>query len=114
MITSFKRIKPGTDGGISLLGEIAALFGALIVTVIGWPLVSDMFFSGSAHLLAWNSIPVILFVVAMGWVGCQIDSVLGALFQHHTDLLNNDLVNFITIASTVIIAWALLVNGLIM
>jgi uncharacterized protein (TIGR00297 family) len=114
MITSFKRITPGTDGGISLLGETAALFGALVVTVIGWPLVSDMFFSGSAHLLSWDSLVMILFVVIMGWIGCQIDSVLGALFQHHTNLLNNDLVNFITIAVTVIIAWVILVNGWIL
>jgi uncharacterized protein (TIGR00297 family) len=114
MITSFNRIPPGTDGGISLLGETAALFGALIVTIVGWPLVSDMFFTGSAHLLPWNTLPVILFVVVMCWIGCQIDSVLGALFQHHSNLLNNDLVNFITIAVTVIIAWAICVNGLVL
>ena len=33
MITNFKPVTPGTDGGISLFGTIAALLGAASVAV---------------------------------------------------------------------------------
>jgi uncharacterized protein (TIGR00297 family) len=113
LITSFKRVATGTDGGISPLGEGAALLGALIVTVLGWLLISGIFFEDACHVLPANPL-VMVFIVVLGWVGCQIDSVLGAVFQHHLDILSNDLVNFITISGTVIIAWGILVNGWIL
>jgi len=109
MITTFKKVPPGTDGGISPLGEFAALGGAAVVSILGWLLISDMFFQDATHLMP-ASILLVTFAVALGWIGCQIDSVLGALFQVQTKLLSNDLVNFITIAITVMISWIILIN----
>jgi uncharacterized protein (TIGR00297 family) len=71
MITTLKRTTPGINGGVSPYGEISAMLGALIVAVSfgilrGGPL--DWFYS--------------LIVFSAGFFGCQIDSVLGALFEN--------------------------------
>ena len=36
LITNLKKVKAGTDGGISFLGQFSALFGAFFVALIGW------------------------------------------------------------------------------
>ena len=83
MITTMKKVKAGTDGGVSVLGELAALFGSLAIAVV-------------AVLLgvAGPSIYV-AFVVAVlgGFLGTNIDSVLGATFQQKK-MLTNEGVNF--------------------
>jgi len=36
LITNFRRVKPGTNGGVSLKGEFAAAAGCLIISVLAW------------------------------------------------------------------------------
>jgi len=75
LITDLRRIVPaGTSGGISILGELATLLGALVIGIAagllrmtgnpGWPL---------SVLLGTT--------VIGGLAGCSIDSVIGATIQ---------------------------------
>lgn len=113
LITSFKSVPPGTDGGISLWGELSALLGAFLVSLFGFIFVSDMYFAGSGHQL--SATPLLLFIcISIGWFGCQIDSVMGALFQYYRDLLSNEMVNFLTIAICVLLIWGVVSIELIL
>lgn len=93
LVTNFKSVPPGTDGGISLFGTIAALLGAASVAVAA---------------LATGLVPAnqIATIILAGFFGTVIDSLLGAVFERR-GLLDNDLVNLLSTAAAVGIAWAL-------
>jgi len=71
LITNFKKIVPGINGGISLLGELAAVFGAFIIAF-------------SYSVLNFHNINIIsiLIITFLGFLGCQFDSILGAVFEN--------------------------------
>ncbi|HET9166645.1 MAG TPA: DUF92 domain-containing protein [Candidatus Angelobacter sp.] len=93
MITNFKSVAPGTDGGISLFGTIAAVLGAASVAVVA---------------VATALVPVsqLATIILAGFFGTVIDSLLGAIFERR-GLLDNDLVNLLSTAAAVGMAWAL-------
>ncbi|MFO8051339.1 MAG: DUF92 domain-containing protein [Thermoplasmatota archaeon] len=93
-------VRPGVDGAVSLLGNVAALLGALLIAVAGYFLVTDRLTTLGPHGLDANMLVVVLAVV-IGWFGCQLDSLLGATLQQK-GLLSNDAVNFVTILVCVI------------
>lgn len=124
-ITNFRAVEAGTSGGISAPGTLAALMGALLIGCIGgigWRL----------HQLPANQPPIVLtlLVTSGGFLGCLIDSLLGATVQavyrcpncltateqqvHHcgtpTQLtsgvrwINNDVVNALSVAVGVLLA----------
>lgn len=94
MITTLRRVPAGTDGGFSLVGQVAALGGALVLALLGW------FFLGSG-LLGIKELdlrPLTLVIPTLcGFVGCQIDSVLGATLEGE-GLLTKEEVNGLSIA----------------
>jgi uncharacterized protein (TIGR00297 family) len=83
LITTLKKVPPGTDGGISVLGTSAGIIGAGIIGV-------------SAYLLGVYSNPFVTLKIAViaGTVGCFMDSILGAVFERR-HYLNNEYVNLI-------------------
>lgn len=83
LITSFQRVPPGTQGGISLLGEAVGLLGALTIGLAAW-------FLGMAGLKV-----AILSAVVGGAVGFNFDSLLGAVFERR-QMLGNAGVNFLS------------------
>lgn len=91
MITSLKRATPGINGGVSLTGEGAALLGAFIVALT-YGLVTPPF-----------SIIKILTVGILGFVGCQIDSLLGATLENR-NILSKGEVNFLSALFAIVIA----------
>ena len=93
LVTNFKSIPPGTDGGISLFGTIAALLGAASVAV-------------AAVLTGLVPANQIVAIILAGFFGTVIDSLLGAVFERR-GLLDNDLVNLLSTAAAVGMAWAL-------
>lgn len=104
MITNMKRVQPGVNGGVSLLGELTALAGSVFIAILAYFLL---------HISPLNAIIVII----LGMVGCNIDSLLGATFQggvkgtmmtDNTILSNSD-VNLISISITTLIAYLILI-----
>jgi len=93
MITTFKPVAAGTDGGISLFGTIAALLGAASV---------------AAAAVATGLVPanLIAIIILAGFFGTIVDSLLGAVFERR-GLLDNDLVNLFSTAAAVGAAWGL-------
>ena len=101
MITNFKKCEAGINGGFSRTGQLAALLGAAIMSVLtlmAWFATND---SASMDLGIQNSIAVLI----IGFLGCQIDSLLGALFENR-GLLTKGGVNALAITSGMLIMWA--------
>jgi len=94
-------VRPGVNGGVSTLGNIAAFIGALIISLAGFVLLTDLAIDTRVHSLP-ATILALIFPVVLGWIGCQIDSVIGATLQNKGHLSNN-MVNFITILSVVLL-----------
>ncbi len=104
------KVRPGTDGGVSSLGQGAAVLGAFIPSMIGWVLISEfnnnLITVTTAEQMPMNAYTLFLPVI-IGFIGCQIDSVLGATMQRNR-LISNDDVNFISISLSILIAMVIL------
>ncbi len=91
LITSFQKVKRGTEGGISLEGTFASLFGALIMSylmmVLGFILSLDQLF----------------IVTISGFIATIFESIIGAKYQKIYNL-SNELVNAIQTSFSSIIA----------
>ncbi len=83
LITTFKKVPPGTDGGISVLGTVAGIIGAGIIGV-------------AAYLLGIFPDPYVTLKISIiaGTVGCFVDSVLGAVLERR-NYISNEYVNLI-------------------
>jgi uncharacterized protein (TIGR00297 family) len=104
MITTGKPCKPGTNGGVSALGTGAALGAAVYTSAVGWAVL--LLFSGQ---LAGFPLWFILLPVAMGFLGCQMDSVLGATLENR-GMLNKDRVNILSIGAATLLSLALMTS----
>jgi uncharacterized protein (TIGR00297 family) len=94
MLTSWRRVPSGQDGGVSLGGTVAGIVGAGVVVA-----------AGSLHHALWPN-KVLVFVAACA--GLFFDSFLGATLERR-GWLGNDLVNFSStlFAAAVPYAWLL-------
>ncbi len=95
LITTGKRVSPGTDGGISLYGEMWALFGSAYTFFVAYIIfhhLSDITFPP-----AWPFIGI-----TMGFISCQFDSLLGATLEQK-GLIGKSSVNTIAISISMII-----------
>ncbi|RZN60836.1 MAG: DUF92 domain-containing protein [Methanonatronarchaeia archaeon] len=94
LITNLKKkVKTGADGGISLAGEIASIVGGLIIGLI-------------AYLTFGIEFALIVGPVA-GFIGCNIDSLLGATLERK-GIMNNEHVNLTATLSGAIIGSVLM------
>ncbi|MDV0444876.1 hypothetical protein MmiAt1_04220 [Methanimicrococcus sp. At1] len=95
MITNFRKAKVGEDGGVSLLGEMASLAGSAIIG----------FMAFAFGMI--DTLPLALVVaIAGGFIGTNIDSVLGAICQKRGWLTNSG-VNFFSTLSGALISFGL-------
>ncbi|HEV2429039.1 MAG TPA: DUF92 domain-containing protein, partial [Thermoplasmata archaeon] len=100
-ILTARPVAPGTNGGVSALGELWALAGALTTAIV------------SVGLLVGFRVPYgspgILLAVASsaGFLGCQLDSVLGELLENR-GLLTKGSTNLLAMFGAVVIAGGLL------
>lgn len=94
LITTWKVVPTGTDGGISLFGSLAACVAAAMMALV----------AAASGLVSMHQAPAIIYA---GVLGTLVDSLLGALFERR-GWLNNDLVNLFSTAAAVGIAWLLM------
>ncbi|MCD6145410.1 MAG: TIGR00297 family protein [Methanosarcinales archaeon] len=102
MITTLKEVEPGVDGGVSSLGEIAAIFGSMVIALFA--LLVGVIEIDQYCLLGMSIITI------SGFVGTNIDSLLGATMQKRGILSNNGVNLAATIAGGVVagVMWIVL------
>jgi uncharacterized protein (TIGR00297 family) len=94
MITTLRTVEPGADGAVSLIGTLAGVVAAAIVSLAGALALSGGF--------------TMFWIAAAGGVfGFFFDSLLGATLERR-GWLNNDAVNFLSTASAAAFALGLL------
>jgi uncharacterized protein (TIGR00297 family) len=93
LITTWKAVPPGMDGGITILGTFSALLAATLVAV-------------PAKMLGLVSVHHMTAVIYAGFLGSLVDSLLGALLERR-GWLNNDTVNLLGTATAVGIVWVI-------
>ncbi len=86
LITTFEEVPAGTNGGMTFLGSLAAVAGALVIALV-------YFFVSSDPLVS-------LFVFIAGIVGSLADSLLGALFENRGRLDKMQVNFFATLCGT--------------
>lgn len=81
LITSWKRVPKGTNGGISFIGTICSAVGGLLIGLFHY--LTILYFSDSNILMyAPPQWPIILYGCLAGFIGSLIDSLLGATLQY--------------------------------
>ena len=74
----FKRCEAGINGGFSPSGQFAALAGSGLIGVLSFP--AWYFTTGITDVQIGLTLSAA--VVVIGWLGCQMDSLLGALLEN--------------------------------
>ncbi|MGC2636966.1 MAG: DUF92 domain-containing protein [Acidobacteriaceae bacterium] len=93
LITTLRRVPPGTDGGISWVGTLAGCLAAAIVVAVG------------ALLLTMTRAEALI-ALGAAVAGLFIDSLLGAVVERR-GWLNNDAVNAISTLAAAVVAGAM-------
>ena len=92
LVTNFRRVPPGTDGAVTIIGTLSGSLAALVVMVVG------------AFALAVPRRDTLL-AFAAAIIGLFVDSLLGAVPERR-GWLNNDAVNALSTLSTAALAVA--------
>ena len=101
MITTLKPCEAGLNGGFSATGQKAALMGSTIIGTLAffaWYLTNL-----NAELMDGFYLSILTCVI--GWIGCQVDSLLGAVFENRGYLTKGG-VNTLAITSGMMFMWA--------
>jgi uncharacterized protein (TIGR00297 family) len=100
-ILSGRPVPPGTNGGVSQLGQLFAVVGAATTAVVG------LLLYWAFHTPLPNPVLFVVTVAVAGFVGCQVDSVLGELFENRGQLSKGS-TNFLGMLSAALLAAAVL------
>jgi len=88
LITDLTKVPHGTDGGVTILGEFAALGGAAVVSI-------------ASILLGVGSLGTLIPTILGGFFGANFDSILGATFERKHYLTNSSVNFFATVAGAI-------------
>ena len=90
MITNFKKCEPGLNGGFSPNGQLAAAAGSTIIAILAFLMEQDA--------------KLAIAVAVIGWLGCQIDSYLGAILENR-GFMTKGTVNAAAITFGIMLMW---------
>ena len=99
MITTLKPCEAGVNGGFSPNGQLAAAVGGLLIGASAL-VASLVMFSTSFG----DQIVIAGIVAGLGFLGCQIDSILGAVLENR-GFLTKGSVNALSIIAGVALMW---------
>jgi len=102
LITSFRKVRAGTNGGVSILGTFSALVAAAYISILGWGLLTLEF----PTML--DRTYILLIPLTAGFLGCNIDSVIGATLETR-GYFGKHATNLVSITLSVLFAWEVLV-----
>lgn len=109
-----KHVKPGTSGGISGLGQFWALMASTYTAVFAWIVLFFIPFNFFPTTDGFLNIPspsisyaLVVIPLIVGFVGCQIDSVLGATLEQK-GWITNEGVNLASTSLGGLIAWMMI------
>jgi uncharacterized protein (TIGR00297 family) len=85
-IITLRSVPTGSNGGMSPLGMFGSVIGAAMIAVAAIGLMAD-------HLPG-GLFQTAVIIATVGWIGCQIDSILGELLENR-GLLGKHSVNFL-------------------
>lgn len=77
LVTTWRSVPPGTNGGVSTMGTVASMVGGLLIGTVYW-LLGMALNTDAATTPQW---PLVLLGAAAGFVGSMVDSLLGATLQ---------------------------------
>lgn len=69
LITGFKKVKPGVDGGVSVLGTAASFVASVAISAVGW------------YIVFQDLSPILMAPAVAGFLGNLLDSVFGATLE---------------------------------
>ncbi|MDD2666391.1 MAG: TIGR00297 family protein [Methanocellales archaeon] len=90
-IITFKRVRTGTNGAISVLGEISAIAGSAAIGIL-------------AIFLGMAGLQVASITILGGFIGTNVDSLLGATLENRGYLTNSSVNLFATAAGALVSA----------
>ncbi|MDD5446718.1 MAG: TIGR00297 family protein [Methanocellales archaeon] len=90
-IITFKRVRTGTNGAISVLGEISAIAGSAAIGIL-------------AIFLGMAGLQVASITILGGFIGANVDSLLGATLENRGYLTNSSVNLFATAAGALVSA----------
>jgi uncharacterized protein (TIGR00297 family) len=102
-ILTFRSVSPGTNGGVSAVGEAWAFVGAALTAIVGLALF-DVFSTAVPSTAVFLGA-----VIIAGFAGCQVDSVLGELLENRGYLTKGS-TNFLGMLSAVAIGAVIVVG----
>ncbi len=73
LLSTLKRVEPGTSGAVSILGTFSGLAGSSFIVLLALFLWPDFF--------TW---PFVIFATIFGFLGMLIDTVIGSFWQRKT------------------------------
>ena len=96
LITSWRKVRPGSSGGVSPAGTLAGLAGALFIGV------SATLLFPLDRAVAHGAV-----IVAAGALGALVDSIAGATVEGRVGWVDNDVVNLLGTGTGAAAAWLL-------
>ena len=122
LITTFKKVPVGTNGGVTVLGTTASLIGGLLIGLVYYATLYLLSFIDGFPMEYPPQWPIIVLGSVAGLTGSIVDSILGATMQYSgfcekerkvvnrpskdvkyisgRDILDNHLVNLVSSACT--------------
>ena len=101
MITTLKPCEAGLNGGFSSTGQKAAFVGSALISILAF----FAWYITNLDLEITDGIYLSLVACIIGWIGCQVDSLLGALFENRGYLTKGG-VNTLAITFGMMFMWA--------